>query len=80
MSLPATTPVAENRATAPTEPILLTVEQAAKILNIGRDRVWAIVHSGHLPSIKFSPRVIRISKRALERWVEEQGTGASAIG
>jgi excisionase family DNA binding protein len=50
----------------------LTVEQAAKMLQIGRTAAWAAVKRGDLPVIRIG-KSVRISRPALERLLAEAG-------
>jgi excisionase family DNA binding protein len=45
-------------------PLTLTVEEAAKLLRIGRSAAYAAVHSGDLPTIKVG-RTFRVSRDRL---------------
>lgn len=61
-------PVAER----PLEPILrllLTVDQAAEALAIGRDAVYDLMNSGELVSIRIGSRRL-VSVDALRRFIE----------
>jgi excisionase family DNA binding protein len=51
--------------------LLLTVHQAAERLQLGTNRVYALVAAKTIPSVKLG-KTIRIPAEALERWVEEQ--------
>ena len=51
--------------------ILLTVEQAAERLSLGRARTWQLVMAGVIPSVKIG-RSRRVPATALERWALEQ--------
>ena len=50
------------------DPILLKVEEAAKLLQVSRDTIYEMVHRGEMPHIKIG-RIIRIPRTGLERWV-----------
>ena len=56
--------------------LLLTVEQAAKLLQISRGKTYDLVGEGRLPHIRLG-RVIRVPRHGLEQWIERQA-GASA--
>jgi excisionase family DNA binding protein len=44
---------------APTpHPLTLTVEQAAKILGIGRSTAYELVHTGAIPSLRLGRRIV----------------------
>jgi excisionase family DNA binding protein len=53
------------------ERLLLTVEEAARWLGIGRTLAWRLVQAGQLPSVRLG-RCVRVPRRALEVWVQEQ--------
>ena len=57
----------ENGAT----PLLVSVEEAAKLLNIGRGLCYQLVQEKRLPSIRLGRRVL-ISRRGLEAWVQQE--------
>jgi excisionase family DNA binding protein len=59
------------------EPLLLKVPEAAKLLQLGRDRTYELIASGRLPALKFG-RSIRVPREALVRFIaietgEERG-------
>ncbi len=55
--------------------LLLRPEQAAQILNIGRSKVYELILSGGLPSIRVG-RCRRIPTSALTTWIDEQVANA----
>lgn len=57
-----------------TERLLLTVEEAARNLNIGRTLAWQLVRQGELPSIRLG-RCVRIPWQALQDWIAQQAHG-----
>ncbi len=59
--------MAENH-NAPVEYIVLTVEQAAKRLNIGRTLMYTLVSNGEVESVLIG-RLRRIPQDALTRYV-----------
>ena len=52
-------------------PLLLKVTEAAKLLQIGRDRIYELVASGRLPALHFG-RTIRIPRDALTSFIETE--------
>jgi excisionase family DNA binding protein len=52
------------------EKLLLTVAETAELLNIGKNRVYELIYSEQLCSVRFG-RVHRIPRSAIERFVEE---------
>jgi excisionase family DNA binding protein len=63
-------------AATTTDRLLLTVEEAALRLGIGRSLAWRLVRSGELPSVRLG-RLVRIPERALEEWITRQLRGES---
>ena len=49
-------------------PLLITIEQAAKLLNIGRGLCYQLVQENRLPHLRLGRRLL-ISRQALEQWV-----------
>jgi excisionase family DNA binding protein len=39
-------------------PLTLTVEQAAKVLGIGRSTAYELVHTGAIPSLRLGRRIV----------------------
>lgn len=53
-----------------TEPIMLTVEQAAGLCQIGRDRMYLLTRRQDFPALRFG-KSIRIPRQKLQEWVEQ---------
>lgn len=49
----------------------LKVPEVAEVLQIGRSRAYELVGAGKIPSVKIE-RSVRVSRRELDRWLEEQ--------
>lgn len=49
----------------------LKVPEVAKVLRIARSRAYELVAGGEIPSVRIG-RSIRVNRRELERWLEEQ--------
>ena len=64
-------------------PAVLTVEEAAKVLRIGRTAAYAAARSGELPVIRVG-RLLRVSRHGLEQLLgvpeNESGPGLLAPG
>ena len=56
------------------ERLLLTVEEAARRLGIGRTLAWQLVRDGQLPSVRLG-RLVRVPARALEDWLKRRIRG-----
>lgn len=55
---------------------LLTIEETAEILHIGRDKVYYLIRTGQLRSIKIG-KLRRISRAWIAEFVEQLETGSS---
>ncbi len=62
------------------EPILLRAEEGAALLNISRTKFFELMATNSLPGVVRIGRSVRISRAALERWVEEQSGEPRGIG
>lgn len=58
------------------DPLFITVEEAAKRLNLGRTHVFRLLKDGTIPSVKLG-RSRRISVRALKAWAESVASAES---
>ncbi len=56
------------------ERLLLTVEEAARRLGIGRTLAWRLVRSGQLPSVRLG-RLVRVPQGGLQAWLDRESTG-----
>jgi excisionase family DNA binding protein len=52
------------------EPLLLKAGEVAKLLGLGRSKVFAMLAVGELPVIRIG-RSVRVPRAALERWIAE---------
>ena len=53
------------------EPLLLKAGDVAKLLGLGRSKVFAMLAIGELPVIRIG-RSVRVPRAALEDWIAEQ--------
>ena len=53
-------------------PKLLTAQEAAAYLNVGRNQVLDAIHAGHLPIVQFG-KSVRIPQPALDAWLLSAG-------
>ena len=53
------------------DPLLLTVEQAAKLLQISRYLAYDLIAQGKLPHVRLG-RIIRVPRHGLEQWILRQ--------
>lgn len=49
----------------------LTVPEAAQLLGVGRNTLWALVRRGDIPSVRIGARRV-IPRDALDEWVRVQ--------
>lgn len=60
-----------ERGQVVSEPLLLRVEEAARMLSLSRTTVYLLMESGQLPSIKCGT-ARRIPRAALDEWIAQQ--------
>ena len=58
------------------ERLLLTVEETARRLGIGRTLAWRLVRQGEFPVVRLG-RCVRIPRQALQEWIARQAKGVS---
>jgi excisionase family DNA binding protein len=61
------------------DPLLLKAPEVAKLLGLGRSKVFAMVAAGELPVIRIG-RSVRIPRQALERWIRDETTEVGQHG
>jgi excisionase family DNA binding protein len=59
-----------SRETKDGQPLLVTVEEAARLLGIGRTTMFGLIGSGEIKSVRLGKRRL-ISRKSLEQFVEE---------
>lgn len=59
------------------EPELILVEEAARLLGIGRTRAYQMTATGQMPGVVRIGRSVRISRRRLLAWIDEQANPAA---
>jgi excisionase family DNA binding protein len=57
-----------------TEPLLLTGNDIARLLRIGRSKAFAMMAKGELPVVRFG-RSVRVPRHALYGWIESRTSG-----
>jgi excisionase family DNA binding protein len=55
----------------PGEPLLITVEEAAKLLRLGQTKVYELIGREGLPVVRFG-RAVRVDPADLRHWLEER--------
>ncbi|MGF1472110.1 MAG: helix-turn-helix domain-containing protein [Rubrobacteraceae bacterium] len=54
----------------------LSLKEVQELLGIGSTKAYELVAKGKIPSIRIG-RAIRINRRELDRWLDEQTSSAS---
>ncbi len=62
------------------QPLLLTVEQVAQVLNFSRSKVYELINFDELPVLRFG-KSVRVRVSALEQWLnlQEEKAGSSQL-
>jgi excisionase family DNA binding protein len=60
-----------ERALDQEQPVLLTVEQVCRIINLGRSKTYELIASNLIPSISIG-RSRRVLREDLMAWIEKQ--------
>lgn len=50
--------------------LLLRIDEAAKLLGLGRSKAYQMAASGELPTVKIGTRSTRVPAEALQEWVK----------
>lgn len=51
--------------------LLLKADEVAHVLNLGRSKVYEMMASGELPTLRIG-RAVRVSSAELQQWVRKQ--------
>jgi len=71
-------PLSDSNVAARPEAILYTIAEAARVLSLGKDKLYELVASGEIPVVRLGERTLRIPKALLEDWVRSRSTGGGA--
>jgi excisionase family DNA binding protein len=52
-------------------PVLLRVEEVARMLGLARSTIYLLIERGELPSVRIG-RAVRVHSARLESWLDEQ--------
>jgi excisionase family DNA binding protein len=58
------------------EKLLLSPNEVAEALGIGRPKVYSLLSRGELPRVRVG-RSVRVPAAALRKWVEERGSNTA---
>lgn len=47
----------------------LTVSEVSELLNLSRQKIYTMISSGELPSVRISRRTLRVSRVELDAWI-----------
>jgi excisionase family DNA binding protein len=53
------------------QPLLLTISQVAKSMNLGRTKVYELIATEGLPIVRFG-RAVRVSPTSLQQWLQRR--------
>jgi excisionase family DNA binding protein len=53
-------------------PLLLRADDAAALLGLRKSKVYALMRSGELPSVRIGAKAIRVPRDSLDAWVREK--------
>lgn len=56
----------------PNQPVLIRLDEAARLLGLGRSKTFEMAARGELPGVVRFGRSVRIHRAALERWAAER--------
>lgn len=59
------------------EKLLLTVAEAREVLNIGRSKMYELLNTGVIPSVRLG-RSLRVPIVALQQWLDKQTLATQA--
>lgn len=58
-------------ASPSSEPVLLRPREAARLLGIGRSKLFVMIARGELPVVRIG-RCVRLPRQQLKHWIEQQ--------
>jgi excisionase family DNA binding protein len=58
---------------------LLTVDEVAEMLKVGRASVYGMVFKSRIPCLKISGRMLRFSESQISEWLKNKAYAAGAI-
>jgi excisionase family DNA binding protein len=53
-------------------PLLLRADDAAALLGLRKSKVYALMRSGELPSVRIGTKAVRVPREELDAWVREK--------
>jgi len=56
------------------KPAVMSIEQAAKYLRVGRNTMQRLVAENKVPSVRMGPRLIRIPVDALDKYLAKESS------
>ena len=59
------------------EPLVVDATEAAKMLSIGKRKLWSETNCGNIPCVRIG-RAVRYSVEALREYVRKHSTGSGA--
>jgi excisionase family DNA binding protein len=59
----------DHAPTMPTDPLTVSVDEAARLLGISRGHAYALVNQGAIPSLRLGRRIV-VPRRTLDRLLD----------
>lgn len=66
-------PLGSPNSSAERGPRFLRIDELGQLLRVSRSTAYAMVASGLIPSVRLSPRVVRVDRTELENWLASRG-------
>ncbi len=66
-----------SEADSPVDDEMLRARDVARIFRVSEPQAYAMMSAGRIPVVRLG-RSVRVSRRQLERWIEEQSTASLA--
>ncbi len=63
----------QRQPARPDPPLLIRVDEAARLTQMGRSTLHKMIAAGELPCVRFG-RAVRIRRADLEQWISERAT------
>jgi excisionase family DNA binding protein len=73
MNMAMTTTPASARSES--SPLMLRVEEAARLCGLGRSKFLEMAYAGEVPGLTRFGRAVRVNRRMLEAWLDEPSQG-----
>jgi excisionase family DNA binding protein len=62
----------QPQTSAPIAPAVLTPEEAASYIRVGKTKLFELIKAGEIPAKRYGERLVRIKVSDLDAWVDAQ--------